>query len=184
SSTTEARCLWEACYRGQKVVVVSPDYADTTKFADEWLHPHPGTDGALAMSMVHVVLTEFYARRSTPEFEQYAKKYTDLPFLVTLRTRDDGAALPHKFVTADALAPGALVADPGENDAHKPVRVDAAPGRLVVPNGTVGHRFGEQSAGDWNLDLGDVDPALTMLDTRDGTAEVLLPRFDTPRGEA
>ena len=37
----------EARYRRQKGVVVSPDYADNTKFADERLHPHPGTDGAL-----------------------------------------------------------------------------------------------------------------------------------------
>ena len=39
---------------GQKVVVMSPDYSDAAKFADEWLAPHPGTDGALAMAMGHV----------------------------------------------------------------------------------------------------------------------------------
>src|SRR5699024_12586588 len=122
------------------------------------------------MSMVHVVLTEFYARRSTPEFEQYAKKYTDLPFLVTLRTQDDGAVLPHKFVTADALGAGVLDADPGENAANKTVLVDAATGRLVVPNGTGRHRGGEQSAGDWNLARGDVAPAMTMLDRRERAA--------------
>ena len=31
----------EARYRGQKVVTVSPDYADNTKFADEWLNRIP-----------------------------------------------------------------------------------------------------------------------------------------------
>ncbi|MEU1792527.1 pyridoxal phosphate-dependent aminotransferase, partial [Streptomyces sparsogenes] len=30
--------------------------ADNVKFADEWLAPHPGTDGALAMAMGHVIL--------------------------------------------------------------------------------------------------------------------------------
>ena len=45
--TPDAHFMTEARYRGQKVVVVSPDYADNTKFADEWLAPHPGTDGAL-----------------------------------------------------------------------------------------------------------------------------------------
>ena len=29
--------MTEARYRGQKVVVVSPDYAGHTKFADHWL---------------------------------------------------------------------------------------------------------------------------------------------------
>ena len=182
--TPDAHFMTEARYKGQKVVVVSPDYADNTKFADEWLHPHPGTDGALAMSMVHVVLTEFYARRATPEFERYAKQFTDLPFLVTLRTRADGSVLPHKFVTADMLADGVLAEDPGENAANKTVLLDSVTGRLVVPNGTLGHRFGEQGAGDWNLDLGEVDPALSLLEEAEGTAEVTLPRFDTTRGDA
>ena len=48
--------MTEARYRGQKVVVVSPDYAEHTKFADDWLAAAPGTDGALAMAMGHVIL--------------------------------------------------------------------------------------------------------------------------------
>ena len=39
--TPDAHFMAEARYRGQKVVTVSPDYADNTKFADEWLAPHP-----------------------------------------------------------------------------------------------------------------------------------------------
>jgi nitrate reductase alpha subunit len=35
--TPDAHWMTEARYRGQKVVVVSPDYADTRKFADDWL---------------------------------------------------------------------------------------------------------------------------------------------------
>src|SRR5699024_6234313 len=50
--------------------------------------------------------------------------------------------------------------------------------------GTLGRRFGEQGAGDWNLDLGEVDPALSLLEEAEGTAEVTLPRFDTTRGDA
>ena len=42
--TPDAHYMTEARYRGQKVVVVSPDYADNTKFADEWLPARPGTD--------------------------------------------------------------------------------------------------------------------------------------------
>ena len=41
--TPDAHWMTEARYRGQKVVTVSPDFADNTKFADEWMHPHPGT---------------------------------------------------------------------------------------------------------------------------------------------
>jgi nitrate reductase alpha subunit len=55
--TPDAHFMVEARYRGQKVVVVSPDYSDHTKFADDWLAAAPGTDGALAMAMGHVMLT-------------------------------------------------------------------------------------------------------------------------------
>ena len=54
--------MTEARYRGQKVVVVSPDFSDHTKFADDWLACAPGTDAALAMAMGHVILAEFFAR--------------------------------------------------------------------------------------------------------------------------
>jgi len=61
--TPDAHWMTEARYRGQKVVVCSPDYSDATKFADEWLAPAPGTDGALALAMGHVLLREFYVDR-------------------------------------------------------------------------------------------------------------------------
>ena len=61
--TPDAHWMAEARYRGQKVVVVSPDYADNVKFADEWLPAAPGTDGALAMAMGHVILKEFFVDR-------------------------------------------------------------------------------------------------------------------------
>jgi nitrate reductase alpha subunit len=54
--TPDAHWMAEARYRGQKVVVVSPDYADNTKFADTWLPAQPGTDGALAMAMGQAIL--------------------------------------------------------------------------------------------------------------------------------
>ena len=62
--TPDAHWMAEARYRGQKVVVVSPDYADNVKFADEWLPAQPGTDGALAMAMGHVILKEFFVDRT------------------------------------------------------------------------------------------------------------------------
>ncbi|HET7661587.1 MAG TPA: molybdopterin-dependent oxidoreductase, partial [Oryzihumus sp.] len=180
--TPDAHFMTEARYRGQKVVVVSPDYADNTKFADEWLAPHPGTDGALAMAMGHVILREFFVERATPAFESYCKTYTDLPFLVTLEERD-GAWVPGKFVTADQ------VGDTSENASSKTVLLDAA-GTPVVPNGSLGFRYGEEGKGRWNLDLGGVDPLLTLYaGDAPGAAElapvtVRLPRFDAPDGSA
>ncbi|MDA8294523.1 MAG: nitrate reductase subunit alpha [Actinomycetota bacterium] len=180
--TPDAHFMTEARYRGQKVVVVSPDYSDHTKFADDWLAANPGTDAALAMAMGHVMLSEFYRDRKVPRFEDYARTYTDLPFLVTLRERDD-AYVPDHFLTASALAHdgevGSADHDQEGTAQWKTVVLDEASGEPVVPNGSIGFRWSEEGKGRWNLDLGEVRPALSCYG-RPGTEVVAvdLPRFD------
>ncbi|BAL89231.1 putative nitrate reductase alpha subunit [Actinoplanes missouriensis 431] len=164
--TPDAHFLAEARYKGTKVVAVSPDYADNVKFADDWLAPHPGTDGALAMAMGHVVLKEFFVDRQTDYFTDYVRRFTDMPFLVTLRNTGKTWAAD-RFLTA---------ADLGQQDGeHKTVLIDERTGEPVVPNGSLGFRYGEP--GHWNLDLGDVIPALGI--TGDESVVVDLARFDT-----
>ncbi len=176
--TPDAHFMAEARYRGQKVVTVSPDYADNTKFADEWMAPHPGTDGALAMAMGHVVLKEFFIERQVPRFIDYVKKYSDLPFLISLKERD-GAWVPDKFVTAADLG------DTGEGADFKTVMVDSQTGKPHIPNGSLGFRFGESGKGKWNLDLEGVDPALSFYGASGSEGvEVLLPRFDVGQSES
>jgi nitrate reductase alpha subunit len=170
--TPDAHWMAEARYRGQKVIVVSPDFADNVKFADEWMPAQPGTDGALAMAMGHVVLKEFFAERRTPRFVDYVRRFTDLPFLVALTDTGDGTYRPGKFLTAEALGDGSAEA------AFKPVLWDSAAGAPAAPRGSLGHRWQEQP-GEWNLDLGDLEPALTCLDGDGPAVEVALPRFDT-----
>ncbi|WP_405135055.1 nitrate reductase subunit alpha [Nocardia sp. NBC_01388] len=173
--TPDAHYMTEARYRGQKVVVVSPDYADNTKFADEWVPARPGTDAALAMAMGHVVLKEFFVDRSTAYFDNYIKRYTDLPYLVTLDERN-GVCVPGKFLTAADLG------RTGEAVEFQPVLLDAG-GKPHVPNGSLGHRFTEAGKGHWNLDLGDVDPLLTLHGRTDDAAAVQFPRFDGPASD-
>jgi nitrate reductase / nitrite oxidoreductase, alpha subunit len=178
--TPDAHWMTEARYRGQKVVAVSPDYADNVKFADDWLAANPGTDGALAFSMGHVVLKEFFVDRQTPYFVDYVKKYTDLPYLVRLDEGPDGAWLAGKFLTAEDLPSH----QHEENAAFKTVLVDTRTDEPTVPNGALGHRFGETGAGRWNLDLGEVDPRLSVGETSADSVLVDLPRFDNPDGSA
>ncbi|MFI5981768.1 nitrate reductase subunit alpha [Streptomyces sp. NPDC051555] len=177
--TPDAHWMTEARYRGQKVVTVSPDYADNTKFADEWMHPHPGTDGALALAMGHVILKEFFVDKQTPFFTDYVRQYTDLPFLVSLRETEQGL-VPGKFVTAADLGHDT------ENAQWKTVLIDDVTGEPVVPNGTLGHRWGKNEKPEWNLDLGDTVPRLTLLDDGPDAVEsvaITLPRFeDDERG--
>ncbi|MEU8246898.1 nitrate reductase subunit alpha [Nonomuraea sp. NPDC048916] len=176
--TPDAHWMTEARYNGQKVVVVSPDYADNSKFADDWLHPHPGTDGALAHAMGHVMLREYFVDRQVPYFTDYVRRFTDMPFLVRLEEKD-GAYVPGRFLRAGDLG-GAHAA--AENAEWRTVMLDSATGDVVVPRGTVADRW-SQEAGHWNLDLGDVVPQLTLHGTPDTVgAELLLPRFDTADG--
>ncbi|MDQ2849415.1 MAG: nitrate reductase subunit alpha, partial [Actinomycetota bacterium] len=183
--TPDAHWMTEARYRGQKVIAVSPDYADNCKFADEWLAPKPGTDGALAMAMGHVVLKEFFVDTQEPYFGEYVRSYTDLPYLVKIDISQDGSAVAGKFLTADDLAEHR----DQENAAFKPVLLDSATDVPVVPNGSLGHRFGESGVGHWNLDLEGVSPRLSLMNddgsVGDGeTALITMARFDAPDGSA
>ncbi|MGA4507488.1 nitrate reductase subunit alpha [Propionibacteriaceae bacterium G1746] len=185
--TPDAHWMTEARYRGQKVVAMSPDYAENVKFADEWLPVAPGTDAALGMAMGHVVLKEFFVDKQVPYFEEYTRAYTDLPFLVTLdQASSDGEGTvyrPGKNLVAgdfDNAEAGS------ENAMFKPALWDTVTDAPAIPNGTLGHRFGDEGMGKWNLDLGDLVPALTLQAAEagsSGVAEVELPLFDSPDGE-
>jgi len=170
--TPDAHFMVEARYRGQKVVVVSPDYAEHVKFADHWLPARPGTDAALAMGMGHVILKEFWVERRVEYFKEYAARYTDLPLLVTLREQD-GAYVPDRFLRASDLGAGE------EHAEWKLVVLDGRTGRPAVPNGSVGHRY-QQAEGSWNLRLDGIEPTLSLYDAAGGERlEVVLPRFDS-----
>ncbi|MGO1509466.1 MAG: nitrate reductase subunit alpha [Actinomycetales bacterium] len=178
--TPDAHWMAEARYRGQKVVSVAPDYAENVKFADEWLAPHPGTDAALAMAMGHVILREFFVETTTDYFRDYVSRYTDLPFLVEVSRDEQGTWQAGKFVVAADLGEDEVGAEAAtEHAVFKPVLLDSATGRPAVPGGTLGHRFDADGEGRWNLELGDVVPALSMAEHAEGAVEVQLPRFDT-----
>ncbi|MEW6644909.1 MAG: nitrate reductase subunit alpha [Pseudomonadota bacterium] len=144
--TPDAHFYTEVRYKGTKSAVVSPDYAEATKFADIWLNPKQGTDAALALAMGHVILKEYYLDRTVPYFDDYARRYTDMPFLVRLVERD-GRLVPERLLRASEIA-GHL----GEtnNPEWKTVAIDEATDALVAPLGSVGYRWGE--AGKWNLE--------------------------------
>ncbi|WP_109471294.1 nitrate reductase subunit alpha [Ornithinimicrobium cavernae] len=174
--TPDAHWMTEARYRGQKVVAVAPDYAENVKFADEWVAPAPGTDAALAMGMGHVILKEFFVDRETEFFADYTKRFTDLPYLVSLQEDGDGHWRPGKFLVA-----GDLEGHPqaqAENAMWKPAVLDRSTDEVAIPQGSIGHRFGPEGEGKWNLELGDIDPVLSLHGVTEESVEVALPRFD------
>ncbi|MGE5592034.1 MAG: nitrate reductase subunit alpha [Bacillota bacterium] len=195
--TPDAHFMVENRYRGARVAAVSPDYAEYVKFADTWLPAQVGTDGALAMAMTHVILKEFYADRQEPYFADYARRYTDLPFLVTIRKRGGSDPADGAPDTVDGApdSPGGLLhvadrflsaADLGRETANaewKMVVLDEVRGEPAVPHGSVGSRWAQD--GKWNLELKDaltgeeINPALTLLGRHDAVAQVAFPCFDS-----
>ncbi len=63
--------------RGLKIVAIDPICTNAASKADEWVPIRPGTDGALALAMINVLLNELgiYDR-------EFIKKYTNGPYLV------------------------------------------------------------------------------------------------------
>jgi len=52
------RLILEAQERGARIAVVDPRATDTTDLADLHLRPRPGTDGALALGLAHLIVEE------------------------------------------------------------------------------------------------------------------------------
>src|SRR3546814_314703 len=127
--TPDAHFYTEVRYKGARSVVISPDYSEAAKFGDLWLAPQAGTDAALAMAMGHDILKEFHVDRTTPYFADYARRYTDMPFLVRLDRRGD-AFVPGRFLRASDFAEGLGQAN---NPDWKTVGLDEASGKVVVP---------------------------------------------------
>ena len=144
--TPDAHFYTEARYRGTKSAVISPDYSEAAKFGDIWLAPKAGTDAALAMSMGHVILREFHLDRQAAYFEEYARKYSDMPMLVRL-DEVDGKLVPGRMLRADDFSDKLKEEN---NPEWKTIALERNSGNPVAPNGSVGFRWGEK--GKWNLE--------------------------------
>jgi nitrate reductase alpha subunit len=153
--TPDAHFFTEVRYKGAKTVAITPDYAEVSKLADLWLHPKQGTDAALAMAMGHVILKEFYFDKKSAYFNDYARRYTDLPMLVELKEHvlPDGTKIrvPDRYVRASDFN-GKL----GQlnNPEWKTVAIEFE-GKVVLPNGSIGFRWGAEDRADkgrWNLE--------------------------------
>jgi nitrate reductase alpha subunit len=175
--TPDAHFMTEVRYKGAKVVTVTPDYSEASKFGDMWLAPKQGTDAAMAMAMGHVIFKEFHLDKKSAYFEDYCRRYTDMPLLVRLVKRN-GHYVANRFVRSSDFADGL-----GEtnNPDWKTVAVDDATGKVVVPTGSIGFRWGEN--GRWNLENRDAannaefKARLSLIEDNDGIAGIAFPYF-------
>jgi nitrate reductase alpha subunit len=175
--TPDCHFAAEARHNGTKMWVFSPDFSQVSKYADEWIPVNAGQDGAWWMAVNHVLLREFHHERQTPYFLDYARRYTDAPYLVEL-VEKDGRWLPGQMLRANRLAAYRGV----ENGDWKFLMWDQAERRPKMPMGSSGFRWGSEK-GKWNLllrdgvDASEIQPALSFLEDNDGTAAVSFDDF-------
>jgi nitrate reductase alpha subunit len=122
--------------------VICPDYSEASKFADLWLAPQAGHRRGAGDGDGHVILREFHVDRQVPYFEDYCRRYTDMPMLVKL-VEQDGACARALLRASDFDGGWARPTIP--NGRPSPRR--AQRGEVVVPNGSVGFRWGEGREG-------------------------------------
>ena len=157
--TPDAHFFTEVRYKGTKTVAVTPDYSEVAKLADIWMHPKQGTDAAVAMAMGHVILKEFYfpgeGKERSAYFDDYVRRYTDMPMLVMLKEHTlpggETVMVPDRYVRASDFN-GKL--GQANNPEWKTVAFDET-GRVVLPNGAIGFRWGPDGRADqgqWNLE--------------------------------
>ncbi len=175
--TPDVHFFAEARHNGTKAVVFSPDFSQVSKYADQWVPLHAGSDGAFWMAVSHVILKEFHHEKQTPYFIDYVKRYSDCPYLVELE-KDGTHYKPGKLVRANRIAQYKDVA----NGEWKFLNIDQESGELVMPKGSVGHRW-DTEQGNWNMKLEDAvshqsyDPVLTLLGKQDDVAQVVFTEF-------
>ena len=176
--TPDCHFIAEARYNGTKVIAMSPDFAEHCKFADLWMPLHPGTDAAAFLAMGHVALKEFYIDKKDPYFQEYTRKYTDMPIQVTLRKRGDA------YVSDRCLRASDFANNLGEtnNPQWKTIVYDEKSKSFVAPNGSIGFRWGEE--GKWNLlpknaaNQQEIHAELTCIDSKDAVVSVGFPHFE------
>lgn len=76
--------ILEAMRRGTKLIVIDPRYTGSAEKADIWLRPRPGTDVALLLGMIRVILEEGlydkeFVKRWCHGFDRLLERVRDYP---------------------------------------------------------------------------------------------------------
>ena len=179
--TPDVHFAAEARHDGAKLVVLSPDFSMTSKYADQWIPIHAGQDAAFWLAVDHVILKEFHHEKQTPYFLDYVRRYSDAPFLVELE-QHDGGLRPGRMLRASELA---RTRD-AENGDFKFLVWDGTANAPRMPRGTLGFRW-QHEKGQWNLEMKDgvdgqeIDARTSFLDGNDGVAQVAFDEYASGR---
>ena len=176
--TPDCHFLAEGRHNGTKLWVFSPDFNMVAKYADEWVAINAGQDGAWWMAVNHVLLSEFHHEKKTKYFLDYARKYTDSPYLVEVIRGKDGVVRPAQMLRAGRLKQY----EDEEHGEWKFLMWDEKAGGVKMPMGSSGYRWATKK-GQWNLLLKDgkdgstIHPQLTFLEDNDVVVQVEFDNF-------
>jgi anaerobic selenocysteine-containing dehydrogenase len=127
---THATATVAAQKRGMKLIVIDPRRAGLANKADIWLRVRPGTDGALALGLAHVMIRNGWFDRA------FVRDWTNAPHLIRSDT--------HAPLRASDLTPA--------GDARHFIAWDSAVGRAVAYDPATGRYDG--AADNLALDAG------------------------------
>lgn len=157
----------EARARGAKVIVVDPRFTDMAAKADIWLQPRPGTDGALALGMMNVIINEGlydkeFVDKWTIGFDQLRERVQEYPLdrvsEITWVPQDKIAAAARLMATnkptTAGVSLGACMHSNGMQSGRAINCLLAILGVWDVPGGILSNRF-------WDIML---DPRITLID--------------------
>ncbi|HEX2230385.1 MAG TPA: molybdopterin-dependent oxidoreductase, partial [Candidatus Binatia bacterium] len=112
TSPAQARRISRARNRGAKLILIDPRRNALAQKADCWLRVKPGTDGELAMAMIHALIEENLVDAD------FARRWTNAPFLV----RGDNGQLLTERDLSTAGNPNTLVV--WDQRTTRPIRAD------------------------------------------------------------
>ncbi|MDG6994864.1 MAG: molybdopterin-dependent oxidoreductase [Nitrososphaerota archaeon] len=107
----DMRFVLDARDNGTKVIYIDPRYTATSQLSDQWITLRPGTDGALALGMMNIIINENLFDKN------YVQSYSVGPFLVRqdtslfLRQKDVDGSSSTKYMIYDTTSNTAVPYD-------------------------------------------------------------------------
>ena len=146
--------------KGVRMVVIDPIFTPTASKADEYISIRPGTDTAMALAMMNVIINQRL------HDEDYIRKYTVGPFLV----RDDNGLFLREKDIASGGSDGYMVWDEGAGQAKT---VDSAGAVTSLNESYTVNGIGCKPAFQLLTDLADQYPPEVASEITDVPAETI-----------
>ncbi len=131
SRLVHATATVDAVARGARLVVVDPRRTGLASKAEHWLQVRPGTDAAVALALIHVMLDRGWYD------ERFVRRWTNAPLLVR---RDTGRLLRAEEIAGPVVRSGYVAWDlsEGEPVIHDPAaRTSGVAESRLAMSGTV-----------------------------------------------